>query len=272
MGVGDLSFAAVASLRSIDSWIATINSNMAGSAKVGYKATRVKFNGGTTTSERPVVSPRLGVSVAEQSLGIAQTSIDFSQGTVAASTENTHLAIQRTSAAPGVFVLSNVPDPANPPAGVTAETYYSFDGEFHYDTQGRLVNAAGLYVLSTDGDAMGVDAGDVVNDQLALDRLQIQVVPNPQLTLEFSRFGSSIFEQIPGSVLPAVVTPDAIGNYNDAGNGAGRVIPSALEASNASLTQSTPELALAQKLYQALAKVIQVALSNIDTALQLGPR
>ncbi len=73
MGLGDLSFAAVASLRSIDEWIAVLNSNMAGAGRVGYKATRVKFEGGAVTTGKPTVAPRLGVHIAEQSLGIVET-------------------------------------------------------------------------------------------------------------------------------------------------------------------------------------------------------
>lgn len=272
MGVGDLSFSAVASLKSIDTWIATLNSNMAGAGRVGYKATRVKFMGGAISTDRPIVSPRLGIMVAEQSLGIAQTSIDFSQGAIAASTDFTHLGIQRTTASPGMFVL-------NTEADGSGDEYYTFDGEFHLDPSGFLVNSDGLFVMSNgvaggqiDNNVIGADTGDIVNDAISLDRLAISTWPNPQLELKFSRFGATIFERVNPLVAATIGTTDAIGNYTSADGSAGRVIPNALEASNASLTQSVPELALAQKMYSALAKVIQVALANIDTALALGPR
>ncbi|PKL80451.1 MAG: hypothetical protein CVV27_00340 [Candidatus Melainabacteria bacterium HGW-Melainabacteria-1] len=284
MGVGDLSYAAVASLKSIDSWIAVLNSNMAGAGRIGYKASRIKFGGGTVSQGRPTVSPLLGVNYAEQTLGTMQTTIDYSQAAVAASTDFTHLAIQRTSADPGMFVLSN--DAA--PVDGTSEFYYTFDGEFHFDTLGRLVNSDGLFVMSNDANGDGT-AGDlgvitqaahVTNDALELDKVAIAVINNPQLTLQFSRFGSGIFERITQLNESPVVdnllaTMDALGNYNNANAGAignGRVIPNALETSNASLTQSVPELALAQKMYAAIAKVIQVGLANIDVALGLGPR
>lgn len=270
MGVGDLSYAAVASLVSIDKWTATINSNMAGAGRVGYKASRIKFGGGTVSSARPTVSPLLGVNFAEQSLGTMQTSIDYSQGAITASTDFTHFGIQRTSAAPGMFVL-------NTQANGGGDFYYTFDGEFHLDATGNLVNSDGLYVMSQDNDAIGADTGDIVNDQVSLDRFRMVIWPNPQLELEFSRFGSSTFQRVgvatttppPAANIAAV---DAVGNYAIAGMGSGRLIPNALEASNASLTAAVPELALAQKMYSAIAKVIQVALANIDTALSLGPR
>jgi len=277
MGLGDLSFSAVASLKSIDNWIGILNSNMAGAGKVGYKATQVKFNGGTITTGRPIVAPRLGVQIAEQSLGIAQTTVNYSQGAVTASTDFTHLALQRTTASPALFVLNSESDGSG-------EYFYTFDGEFHLDTNNNLVDSNGLFVMSqnaggavgSDLDAIGLDAGDIVNDQITLNRMALRVFPNPQLDLRFSRFGSSIFETVntPTTTPPTaaqLATVDAIGNYNNA-NGAGRLIPNALEASNASLTAIVPELSLAQKMFSAIAKVIQVAFANIDTALQLGPR
>lgn len=284
MGLGDLSFAAVASLRSIDEWIATLNSNMAGAGRVGYKATRVKFEGGAVTTGKPTVSPRLGVHIAEQSLGIVQTTLDFNQGAITASTDFTHLAIQQTNSAPAFFVLNQFADGSG-------TNYYTRDGEFHFNTEQppRLVNSQGLYVMSNDGDAitmiddgdatigeLGVTVGaatgdeDVYNGQILLDHLQLQIVNNPQMELQFSRYGSTIFEVVPGAALPAISVPDVNGNYTDAsGNAAGRVVPNSLEASNASLTQTVPELSLAQKMYSAISKVITVTLSNIDTALSL---
>lgn len=124
----------------------------------------------------------------------------------------------------------------------------------------------------TTGDIGAITAANhITNDQIELDKLQLAVVANPQLTLRFSRYGATIYEQIPGSVAPTLTNPDNIGNYATA-EGSGRVIPNALEASNSSLTAAVPELALAQKIYAAIAKVITVALSNIDVALALGPR
>lgn len=289
MGVGDISFGAVASLKSIDEWIATINSNMAGAGRVGYKATRVKFAGGTTSTSKPTSSPTLGVHVAEQSLGIVQTTIDFTQGSVVASTDSTHFAIQQTGASVPFFVLSDSPDPT--PG--TDRFYYTRDGEFHWssDSPPLLVNSEGLYVMSTDLDAISLfDDGDAtpsetnvgggaLNDEdttngiIDLNRLRIVSYNNPQIQLQFSRFGSTIFEE-PGtqSATPpnigsnggTLLTPDALGNFAN-----GRVVPNSLEASNANLTQSVPELSLAQKMYSAITKVIQVSLTNIDSALGL---
>ncbi len=293
MGLGDLSFSAIASLRSIDTWTATINANMAGTGRVGFKASNVKFGGGTTSSDRPIVAPRLGINVAEQSLGIAQTKVDYSQGAVVASTSFTHLAIQRTTSTPGMFILVSEVDGATGVPTADASYYYTFDGEFHFDTNGRLVNNDGLFVVADrNGDGVvnnesvidldnaggGAISPDVVNDQLSLNNIAIATFPNPQLQLEFSRYGATIFQETGANSLLApvagrVAQPDFVGNYDNATagfQGSGRIIPNALEASNASLTASTPELALAQKMYAAIAKVISVALQNIDVVLNIS--
>ncbi len=285
MGLGDLGLSAVASLQSIDRWIATINSNMAGTGRVGYKASEVKFGGGTVSSARPIVAPRLGVNIAEQSLGVVQTTVDYSQGAVVASTDFAHLAIQRTTATPGLFLLNSQEDGLG-------DAYYTFDGEFHLNVDGFLVNNDGLYLMSVTrdgagvvnglGNALGGDAGDIVNDQISLERAAVVAVGNPQLRLEFSRYGATVFQEVgannanPGAagstftIAGNVADIDNVGNYGSGIGASGRVIPNALEASNSSLTAETPKLALAQKMYAAIAKVISVALQNIDVVLNLS--
>jgi flagellar hook protein FlgE len=92
-------------------------------------------------------------------------------------------------------------------------------------------------------------------------------VSNPQ-SLVFSQFGSTVFD---------------FGYYQDgsAANGAknaslslsyqsdSTILSKSLEASNASMTQSVPELSLAQKLFSALTKVLQTKQTNVDGVLNL---
>lgn len=260
MGLGELSYSAVVSLKSIDNWIATINSNMAGSGRVGYRASRVKFGGGATSVDRPAIGNRLGIAYGEQTMFISETTLDFSQGAVVASTEPTHFAIQQVagSAAVPFFRLNSL-------ANGTGTNYYSRDGEFHFDTSGRLVNSEGLFVMSDDDDAVGVDATDLTNGVINLNNIQVMTTATPQISLQMSRYGATIFESTGLGTLTNVATVTSTGDIGTVG----RVIPQALEASNAVLSSSVPELALAQKMYAAISKVIQVAQSNIDVALGL---
>ncbi len=270
MGIGDISYSAVASLKSIDTWIANINSNMAGSGRVAFKATRIKFDGGATSSERPIVSPRLGVNIAEQSVGVIQSAVDFAQGAITASTDPTHLGIQQTGTIVPMFRFVQ-PEFVNG-AGVVAggtQTLFSRDGELHLSEDGFLVNSQGLILLNTNGAAFGSNVNDLVNGQVALNRVGISNFTNANLQLQFSRFGSTVFELVTGIADPGAETITAEGTINEGANPVGRVIPNSLEASNSSLTQAVPELALAQKMFSAISKVIQVVQSNIDVCLGL---
>lgn len=261
MGLGDISYSAVVSLKSIDSWISTINGNMAGSGRVGFRASRIKFGGGATSVDRNAVGNRLGIAYGEQTMFVQETNLDFSQGSVVASTEPTHFALQQNGGTASVpfFKLNTL-------ANGTGTSYYTRDGEFHFDTNGLLVDSNGLFVMSEDGDAIGTDvANDITNGVINLNRFTITTTATPQLSLKMSRFGSTIFETTGIGTLTDITTVTATG---DVGTTA-RVIPQSLESSNASLSSSVPELALAQKLYAAISKVIQVAQSNVDVALGL---
>ena len=136
---------ALASLTAIDQWISTLNSSIAGSARTGFKNSKVTMGGGTTRLERPVLNGALGIQYAEQALNIGSTSIDFSQGQVVASTEFTHMAV---SGSQNAFFL--VADSTNL---ATARYYYTRDGEFHRDANNNLVSADGLYLVSKNGAA-----------------------------------------------------------------------------------------------------------------------
>jgi flagellar hook protein FlgE len=90
-------------------------------------------------------------------------------------------------------------------------------------------------------------------------------------SLRFSRFGSTIFEFPPGQTNNSdgvFSTPTSTTNAFD-GFSDGSILTKSLEASNASMTQSVPELSLAQKLFSALTKVLQTKQTNIDGVLNL---
>jgi flagellar hook protein FlgE len=88
-------------------------------------------------------------------------------------------------------------------------------------------------------------------------------------SLTYSSFGSTVFDfgsnpngdtdgtQNPAITLTHGLTADAT------------ILGKSLEASNASMTQSVPELSLAQKLFSALTKVLQTKQTNVDGVLNL---
>lgn len=268
MGRGDFGFDGLYSLNAVNQWIAVINSNLNAASRTGYKATKVKFRGGVTDQVRRPFGPLLGIQIPETTLQVDETSIDFSQGSVVSSTEPTHLAIQGD----GFFCLAPDITATGDAVGGTP-FYYTRDGEFHtiYTTTGiRLVHSTGLYLVTQAGTGVEFDAqndlvreddgnpptsftGNVFNEI----NLQGFIAPN---FLRFSRYGSTVFE--------------VTGNANDVGayavtTGAARVVAQSLESSNSSLSQTLPELSLAQKFFSAVSKVISVHQTNLDTVINL---
>lgn len=268
MGRGDFGFDGLYSLNAVNNWIAVINSNLNAASRTGYKATKVKFRGGVTDQIRRPYGPLLGIQIPETTLQVDETSIDFSQGSVVSSTEPTHLAIQGE----GFFVLAPDIDATGAAYSPSTTTgfYYTRDGEFHtiYTPTGiRLVHSTGMYLVQA-GSGAGIEF-DAQNDLVRLDgagagtdvfseiHLQGFIAPN---FLRFSRYGSTVFEMT--------------GNATDVGaytvtTGAARVVAQSLESSNSSLSQTLPELSLAQKFFSAVSKVISVHQTNLDTVINL---
>ena len=268
---------ALASLGAIDKWISTLNSSVSGSARTGYKNAQVTFGGGTTRLERPVINGALGIQYAEQALNVGSVNIDFSQGQVVASTQYTHFALSGSQNA--FFVYSDSP---NYGPGSGTKFYYSRDGETHRDATGNLVNANGLYLVGSDGfggvvavnvpmtsnDPEGdiaarVDAGNL--NLGGVNRLAHAFIDDLS-SLKYSKFGGTIFETNPPTTV--LGTNFRVSDPATASSGV-RITGSALEASNVQLPSTTVELSLAQKIYNALVKVIQVDQGKIDSILNL---
>lgn len=272
MGRGDFGFDGLYSLQAINTWIAGINGNLNAASRTGYKAIKTKFKGGVAYVDRRPFGPLLGIQTPETTLQVDQTAIDFSQGSIVQSTEPTHLAIQGD----GFFHLATEIDANGAPVAATDAAYYSRDGEFHViyvpaSQTLRLVHSTGLYLVArTAGGFQGVEF-DAQNDLIRLDDAATTftgaVFDETNLTgyrapnfLRFSRYGSTVFE--------------TSGNIGDAGEyrvttGAARVVAAALESSNSSLSQTLPELSLAQKFFSAVSKVISVHQTNLDTVINL---
>jgi flagellar hook protein FlgE len=289
----------IQSLKAVDAWIDVINANISGGVRTAFKASRLKFAGSNTDLVRAGTASSLPLQFPEPGLTTANTVIDFSQGSITASTENTHLAIQGE----GFFMVCE-PSAINASGdyATAAEIFLTRDGEFRTNQQGLLVNSQGLYLvigaISVTNNFANVRA--VYNDldgsptnaalinsaklsdfianngyptsasggpfALPQNPRSIMTVPNGRQSLQYSRYGSTVFDidfdlvafgYNPSMRLVAGTTADAT------------ILSKSLEASNASMTQSVPELSLAQKLFSALTKVLQTKQTNVDGVLNL---
>jgi flagellar hook protein FlgE len=87
-------------------------------------------------------------------------------------------------------------------------------------------------------------------------------------SLRYSTYGSTVYDfgyQLSGGAARGTNDP----NVQLATGGTATIQNKSLEASNASMTQSVPELSLAQKLFSALTKVLQTKQTNVDGVLNL---
>jgi flagellar hook protein FlgE len=311
---GELS--TIQSLKAVDAWIDVINANINGGVRTSFKSARLKFSGSNVDVSRAGTSSSLPLQFPESGLTTANTIIDFSQGAVTASTENTHLAIQGE----GFFLLIS-PDAMDATTGVTqysanAKFFLTRDGEFRTNQNGLLVSSNGYYLIaphpfagsvprySTTNVGAGflnravfnnIDNTNVAaapNQSVPLSEfitggithvtpavggaatwgapfLSLVQVPQGKQSLQFSQFGSTVYDfgfKASGGAADGTVNPNLMMTVSvtDA-----TILSKSLEASNASMTQSVPELSLAQKLFSALTKVLQTKQTNVDGVLNL---
>ncbi|MBC7543962.1 MAG: hypothetical protein H7338_14650, partial [Candidatus Sericytochromatia bacterium] len=300
------------SLRAVDAWIDVINANINGGVRTAYKSSRLKFGGSNVTIGRAGNATSLPLQIPETGLMTANTVIDFSQGAITASTENTHLAVQGD----GFFVIVD-PASVNTNGTLKAATsatrlFVTRDGEFHTNQAGMLVNAAGYVLITasyttattwnynsgTFGAACAMravynnldtsQAATVATQAIRLSDYISQNIINPGIVLadgvstlpagcrnlvdypqgkqalKYSPLGSTVFDldyQMSGAQNPSLSQAFPATTST--------VLSKSLEASNASMTQSVPELSLAQKLFSALTKVLQISQTNTDAVLNL---
>jgi flagellar hook protein FlgE len=318
----------IQSLKAVDAWIDVINANINGGVRTAFKSSRLKFSGSNADVQRAGTTTSLPLQFPEPGLTTANTVIDFTQGAITASTENTHLAIQGDAffcvASPDLIDTNTASATFGcTKPGINAKFYLTRDGEFRTNAQGLLVNSAGYYLVTVhwDGasgkmqlfyssggpsgagtgiravynnldnttvptvgafvplseyiqnaDAFAVGGGIVANGGTSLNYTTSLVRVNlGKQSLKYTSLGSTIFD----FGYNAAVASGTAGQYDASltlaqtlGSDA-TILGKSLEASNASMTQSVPELSLAQKLFSALTKVLQTKQTNVDGVLNL---
>jgi flagellar hook protein FlgE len=250
MGSFDQGLAGMVSLRAVNEWIGVINSNLGGSNRTAYKATRVSFGGGVAQVLRDPRQEANGIQVPDSTLTVNNTRLDFNQGTIIQDGELTHVAVSGD----GFFGVTD---------GVT--TFYTRDGDFRWTVLGTttiLTTAGGLTVMG--GAAVGnaitrIGSGATFSVSIstvtgASACIAVFAFANNQ-ALKFSKYGSTVFDAANAGTAVRTTTVE--------------IIQSALESSNAALNDTLPELSLAQKLFSAVSKIINVHNSDLDVVINL---
>lgn len=160
--VGNFSLLATKSMHSVDSWLATIQANLNGSTRNAFKESEITYGGNITYQLKNNRPEKAGEQIAEQVLTTGHTRVNWNQGSMVSSTQDTHFAIQGE----GFFAVTSTAGIAGNPAALVAKTgsdltyfgnkvYLTRDGEFHFAivptisaTDPVLVDKNGLAVLS----------------------------------------------------------------------------------------------------------------------------
>lgn len=122
-----------ANFRALDQWIANLNDQARYSVQTGFKTVRTTFTGGPTTVQ--TASNGLNQQFAETTFGSSQ-STDWSQGDIVSSNSQWHAALRGE----GFFAVA-------PDLNQGTQVYYTRDGEFHLDDQGRVRTKEGYFLL-----------------------------------------------------------------------------------------------------------------------------
>jgi flagellar basal body rod protein FlgG len=257
MGSFDHGYAGMISLRAVNEWIGVINSNLGGTNRTAYKATKVAFGGGVAQLLRDPRQEVNGIQLPDSTLVVDHTRIDFSQGTVIQDGELTHFAISGD----GFFAVHD-----------GASVFFTRDGEFRWTVLNNatiLTTASGFTVLGSTFTPGGVPAvsdsiirsgtgatfSAIINSVSGASRcLAVWRFVNNQ-ALKFSKYGSTSFDNAQAGQPTRVTDVETI--------------QSSLEASNAALNDTLPELSLAQKLFSAVSKIINVHNSDLDITINL---
>lgn len=260
MGSFDHGYAGMISLRAVNEWIGVINSNLGGTNRTAYKATKVAFGGGVAQLLRDPRQEVNGIQLPDSTLVVDHTRLDFSQGTVIQDGELTHFAISGD----GFFAVHD-----------GASVFFTRDGEFRWTVLNSatiLTTASGFTVLGQGAvlgttptltasivrSGTGATFSAIINSVSGANRcLAVWRFVNNQ-ALKFSKYGSTMFDDAQAS--PAT-GPAQVRDVE--------TIQSSLEASNAALNDTLPELSLAQKLFSAVSKIINVHNSDLDITINL---
>lgn len=124
----------VNSLKGVNAWLGVINSNLESSSRTGFRKIRPSLTDGLgqTRSLARLELPSV-------TFNVQSTSYEWDEpGNIIGSYSSSHFALNGT----GFFIL----------ADSLGRYYASRDGEFHWASDGYLVNSAGLKVVSTGQD------------------------------------------------------------------------------------------------------------------------
>ncbi|MGI6285495.1 flagellar hook-basal body complex protein [Neomoorella humiferrea] len=251
-------YSGVSGLRTHQLRMDVIGDNIANVNTVGFKRSAVTFKdvfyqtlrGGSAGDSANGIG---GTNPQQIGLGVTLGSIDVvhTQGAAASTGNGTDLMIQGD----GFFIVKDA----------AGNLFYTRAGAFHFDNEGHLVTAEGMFVVQQDGASeitVPLDARSYSIDKMGvvhfvasdgtLDSNQIIGLAKFANPAGLEKVGQNLYRETASS------GPAQTGKAGDAANGLANttLIPSALEMSNVDLAQEFTDMIITERGFQANARTI----------------
>lgn len=179
---------------------------------------------------------------------IAEVHTDYTQGNLENTGLNTDLAIDGDD---GAFFCVAVPDDNN-----VYHEYYTRDGSFKIDSQGRLVTKDGYVVMGTNGaivldgsDFTVSEKGEVIQNGETIDTLRIRKFENPD---SLRKYGMNLLTSA---------------NQSQDGTFEGTIRQGFVENSNVDAVKEMVEMITVLRAYESNQKMIQYQDSTLEKAV-----
>lgn len=296
----NLSALASNSLKSIDNWLETIQGNISGTTRTAFKQSELYYGPSVSYVLKEPAQDRAGEMLPELSMNVGYTKLDWSQGTIVSSTQNSHFAVQgdgffvvqeltgalsNSSVAPATSkaIIDTYDLTSATPSSGGGNVYFTRDGEFHWgihpnDPNKRLIllDKNGMMVLSDHGNsdnALGpisiADYNETSTGNATFFRVRPSIVrPTvPNDSLEFSKYGATYFKTQDGVPMSGSVVVEGAAERFSSADGQTLLVENALEASNSEFERNLTEMVVLTKVYNSMTQVIKVYNTTLDEML-----
>lgn len=253
-------YSGISGIRTHQTKMDVVANNIANVNTVGYKASRVTFQEVLTQTIQPAFAASVtglgGTNPQQVGLGVAVGSIDVQHG--ATGVQRTERPFDVAIAGDGFFIVTDGYD-----------EFYTRAGNFYIDGDNNLVTQSGYRVCDRYGSSIQIDPTNYTNlsiDQsgnikgintagtvVTLGTLGIAKFPNPEGLM---KEGGNLYRATQNSGYVETGQPGDVGFST--------LIPGALEMSNVDLSQEFTNMIIAQRGFQANARVITTSNSMLE--------
>lgn len=248
---------AVSGMRSQMAYLDVVANNIANVSTSGYKGARVRFSdmlyqtlsgGGAATTEAGSVNP------SQIGLGVRLAGIDtnMNQGALKATGNPLDLAIEGD----GFFAMKDA----------SGSTYYTRDGSFGLDAQGRMVNPSnGMLLQKVGGGEITIDTTKYASIAIGADGKIVGTLADGSGTEEIAQVGLTTFPNPAGllksgdNLWKTSAAAGAAVEGEPGKDGKGNIRSGVLESSNVDLAQEFTNMIAAERGFQASSRVVSTA-------------